>query len=54
MDIDKLEKMYNAGCKEGYQHGYNDAIKNTLIYLENAGYLNEKMDIIRFVIAMKN
>lgn len=42
MDIDKLEKMYNAGCKEGYQHGYNDAIKNTLIYLENAGYLNEK------------
>lgn len=26
MDIDKLEKMYNAGCKEGYQHEYNDTL----------------------------
>lgn len=39
-ELDKLEKMHNAGRKEGYQNGYSDAIKNTLVYLEIAGYLN--------------
>ena len=39
-ELDKLEKMHNAGRKEGYQNGYSDAIKDTLVYLEIAGYLN--------------
>lgn len=45
MDIDKLEKMYKAGEKAGYKYGYNNGIKDTITYLENAGYLG--YDIFR-------
>ena len=42
MEIDKLEKMYKAGQTAGYKYGYNDGIKDTITYLENAGYLNKE------------